>query len=101
MAKHGVRRLPVVDGTGKLVGILSLNDLATAAAKEPQQRLTAATAEAMRVLQAVCAHRQPIRSESAIAPMAPAAITSATPAAPMVIPVTEAARSQAQTQIGT
>ncbi len=58
MAKHGVRRLPVVDGAGKLVGILSLNDLATAVAEDnaPRPGNTIA-AETLRVLTAVCRHR--------------------------------------------
>lgn len=33
MRRHQVRRLPVVDGGGRLVGILSLNDLAREAAR--------------------------------------------------------------------
>ncbi|HEX6811391.1 MAG TPA: CBS domain-containing protein [Planctomycetota bacterium] len=84
MAKHGVRRLPVVDAAGKLVGILSLNDLAVAAAKEPQQRLNGVTADAVRVLQAVCAHRLPLRSEAASAPAAPPTNGAPAPAVPAV-----------------
>lgn len=34
MREHQVRRLPVVDADGKLVGILSLNDIAREAARE-------------------------------------------------------------------
>ncbi len=57
MSKHGVRRLPVLDANGVLVGVLSLNDLAITAAREPVIRNTGATADAMRVLMAVSAHR--------------------------------------------
>ena len=98
MAKHGVRRLPVVDAEGRLVGMLSLNDLATAAAKEPPQKLTAATADAMRVLQAVCAHRQPDRAEAKSAPAALATVAGTTPAPAAIIATS--AKSQAQAQIG-
>ncbi|MFY9346082.1 MAG: CBS domain-containing protein, partial [Planctomycetota bacterium] len=38
MSKHGVRRLPVLDNNGVLAGIVSLNDLALASAKEPPPR---------------------------------------------------------------
>jgi CBS-domain-containing membrane protein len=67
MAKHGVRRMPVLDGNGTVVGIVSLNDLALAAAKEPQSR-GGNTGETMRVLTAVSAHRTP---ESAVATASP------------------------------
>lgn len=74
MAKHGVRRLPVLDASGVLVGLLSLNDLATAASREPAGRAGAVAAEALRVLTAVCAHRE------ATVAAAPAAVAT-TPAA--------------------
>jgi CBS-domain-containing membrane protein len=56
MAKHSVRRLPVLDADGVLVGMLSLADLTRLAAKEPVP-VTRAAADAMRVLQAVAATR--------------------------------------------
>lgn len=66
MGKHGVRRLPVVDADGKLVGIVSLNDFATAIAEGELPKLTnAAAAEALRVLQAVCHHRSAVPSAAA------------------------------------
>jgi len=71
MAKHGVRRLPVVDPNGKLIGILSLNDLATASAEAVHQRIPdIAAAEALRVLTAVSRHRTevPAQPASAAAP---------------------------------
>ncbi|HZN41658.1 MAG TPA: CBS domain-containing protein [Planctomycetota bacterium] len=98
MAKHGVRRLPVVDAEGRLVGMLSLNDLAIAAANEPQQKLTAATADAMRVLQAVCTHRQANPAEAKSAPAALATVAGTTPAPAAIIATS--AKSQAQAQIG-
>jgi CBS domain-containing protein len=78
MAKALVRRLPVVDGNGKLVGILSLNDLARAAAEEPAARgVDSPAAQALRVLVAVCRSRVAVpaaaRSAAAPAPSQPAA----------------------------
>jgi len=97
MAKHGVRRLPVVDAEGRLVGMLSLNDLAIAAAKEPQPKLTAATGDAMRVLQAVCAHRQQSLAETKSAPAALATVAGTTPAPAAIIATSAKGQTQAQT----
>jgi CBS domain-containing protein len=52
MAEHSVRRLPVVDGEGRIRGVVSLNDLARAAHKDE-----AVAREAMTVLTAVCRPR--------------------------------------------
>ena len=81
MGKHGVRRLPVVDGTGKLVGILSLNDLAAAIAEGSPPALTnnVAAAQALRVLEAVSRHRSAVPSRTTPAP-APAASPPVAPA---------------------
>lgn len=49
MIDHRVRRLPVVDADGKLCGVLSLNDLARAAPKDP-----AVGREVLQILTAVC-----------------------------------------------
>jgi len=38
MQEHQVRRLPVVDGAGRLVGLISLNDLAREATREHDHR---------------------------------------------------------------
>ncbi len=38
LREHRIRRLPVVDGEGRLVGILSIDDLARAMARGPLQR---------------------------------------------------------------
>ena len=97
MAKHGVRRLPVVDAEGKLVGMLSLNDLAITAAKEPQAKLTAATADAMRVLQAVCAHRQPNRAETKSTAAALATVADTTPAPAAIVATSTNSQARAQT----
>lgn len=72
MARHAVRRLPVVDANGKLAGLLSLNDLAVRSAPDAPQRLAdPAAAEALRVLAAVCRHRdeQAIAKAAAPAPV--------------------------------
>jgi len=58
MAKQQVRRLPVVDADGKLVGLVSLNDLAGASGENATARIAdPAAAEALRVLTAVCRRR--------------------------------------------
>ncbi|MBL8750088.1 MAG: CBS domain-containing protein [Planctomycetes bacterium] len=44
MAQRQVHRLPVVDAAGKLLGILSLNDLAIASANDPRLAKDALTA---------------------------------------------------------
>lgn len=77
MAKRAVRRLPVVDGTGRLVGLLSLNDLATAIAEHELPAVgNESAAEALRVLQAVCRHRsgvpQAVAQQEASEAVAPA-----------------------------
>jgi CBS domain-containing protein len=81
MAKHGVRRLPVLDAAGMLVGLLSISDLAVAAAKEPAIRGTGTIADAVRVLLAVSAHRTS-EQPAAACPPAPA---SALPTQPLVV----------------
>lgn len=54
MQKHRIRRLPVLDAAGKLVGILSMNDLARHA-QESGHRRSGLTAEGIaRTLAAVC-----------------------------------------------
>ena len=58
MAKHQVRRLPVVDAGGRVVGILSMNDLALAAGDPPARIDGAMATEALRVLSAACRHRE-------------------------------------------
>jgi CBS domain-containing protein len=55
MAQHAIRRLPVVNTAGKLVGILTLGDLALAST--PQQQGQAADADQVALtLAAVCEH---------------------------------------------
>jgi CBS domain-containing protein len=56
MTEHRVRRLPVVDDAGRVVGVLSMNDVV----------LESGTSKAMRIepvlqtLQAICEHYQPL-----------------------------------------
>jgi CBS domain-containing protein len=62
MAAHQVRRLPVVEA-GKLVGMLSLNDLARAAAKRGNKKKPVTPAEIGKTLAAIC--RSPQLKEAA------------------------------------
>ena len=52
MKSHRVRRLPVVDGEGRLKGILSLNDVVTHAG-------AASPAEIVNAMAGICEHRRP------------------------------------------
>lgn len=56
MAKHQVRRLPVVDSNDKPIGILSLNDLAIESAR-PDTRLKNGLAKVAHALAAICRPR--------------------------------------------
>jgi CBS domain-containing protein len=54
MQRHQVRRVAVVDNRGRLVGMLSLNDLARSATKNPRD---VPTDEIARTLAAICQPR--------------------------------------------
>jgi CBS-domain-containing membrane protein len=60
MKSRQVRRLPVLDSDERLVGMLSLNDLALRVARE------VSTDEVASVMAAVCAHRARRVSEEAV-----------------------------------
>ncbi|MBL8727198.1 MAG: CBS domain-containing protein [Planctomycetes bacterium] len=77
MVQHQVHRLPIVDGEGKLAGLLSLNDLAVAG--EQDARIGR---EAFRALAGVCRRRAgvpavPAPATTANAKAAPAGTTKA------------------------
>jgi CBS domain-containing protein len=58
MKLNRVRRVPVVDSSNHLVGILSLNDLALAAAHNGRtKRSQVAQEEVAEILASVCEHR--------------------------------------------
>lgn len=60
MAEGQVRRLPVVSKDGRVLGMLSLNDLILAAERTERKRDDAVTyADVMSVLKAVSSHRLP------------------------------------------
>jgi CBS domain-containing protein len=56
MRQHQVRRLPVVEN-GKLLGIVSINDLALAAAASPGKVGHPTFKDVVQSLQGICAHR--------------------------------------------
>lgn len=82
MAKQQVRRLPVVDADGRLVGLLSLNDLVGASGESSAARIAdPAAAEALRVLVAVCRRRAkvPAVTERTIPILSPSPSPAAKP----------------------
>ncbi|MDX2169447.1 MAG: CBS domain-containing protein [Deltaproteobacteria bacterium] len=60
-----IRRLPVVDDAGRPVGMLSLNDLALAAARPDNGRLGLRREAVLATLAAVSLHRRPPADEPA------------------------------------
>jgi CBS domain-containing protein len=61
LAEGQVRRLPVVDKQGKVVGVLSLNDLILACERGDRKREGSLTyADVMAVLKAISSHRLPV-----------------------------------------
>ena len=71
MATHQVRRLPVVDGAGKLVGIVSINDLALAAQEKGHPQDFACRGVG-KLMAEICAHRVPLQAEPGLAKKLPA-----------------------------
>lgn len=61
MRERQVRRLPVTDPEGRLLGILSLNDIARAAGRgrETKKKQTVKTAEVGETLAGICEPRSP------------------------------------------
>ena len=57
MKRHRVRRIPVIDERGRVVGIVSLNDLARHATAGPKAPVT--PEELTTVMRAICEPRQP------------------------------------------
>lgn len=56
MSKHQIRRLPVIDGTGRPLGVISLNDLAIEAV-QPDTRMKHGVSKIAHTLAAVCQPR--------------------------------------------
>lgn len=85
MAEHQVHRLPIVDGDGRLAGIVSLNDLVSAASEHAFDRAAdQAALAAFRALRGISTHRDKVPmvtggapTPAASAPAATAATTSA------------------------
>jgi CBS domain-containing protein len=60
MAEGQVRRIPVTDRAGKLLGMISLNDIALAAERTERREALPTYTDVMGVLKAVSAHRLPV-----------------------------------------
>jgi CBS domain-containing protein len=58
MAKHQIRRVPIVDAEGMPIGIVSMNDLAIAGI-HPKSEMTHEPSTIAYALAAICAHRNP------------------------------------------
>lgn len=56
MATHKIRRIPVIDGEGRPIGIVSLNDLARESA-QPDTKVKNAAQKVLHTLAAVCTPR--------------------------------------------
>ena len=56
MAKEKIRRLPVVNSDGELVGILSMNDVVLRAEKGDGRKPALSFDDVIRAFQAICAH---------------------------------------------
>ena len=66
MSQFQVRRVPVTDGSGRPVGLLSLTDLARGAEQDSGRRLPEVTeAEVSRTLAAICRPRRDVDSPPA------------------------------------
>jgi CBS domain-containing protein len=60
MGEHQVRRLPVIDEAGHLVGIISMNDIARESARELRKKTQEVTPrELVATLASICRPRQP------------------------------------------
>jgi CBS domain-containing protein len=57
MAQHQVRRLPVVDDSGTLVGVISMNDVVNASHTAPGPDRTRLRQEVIEAMAAICRHR--------------------------------------------
>jgi CBS domain-containing protein len=65
MKRERVRRLPVVDGSGVLQGMLSINDAILATAKGRGRIRSAVSADrVMSALRSICEHRRPAAEEA-------------------------------------
>lgn len=56
MSKERIRRLPVVNTDGNLVGVLSMNDIVLQAERGDGRRPEVSFEEVVRTFQAICAH---------------------------------------------
>lgn len=69
MRQNQIRRVPVLDQSGKLVGIVSLNDLTLTARRQREQEAAEVTpAEISGTLRAICRPRGHLSTQAAFAP---------------------------------
>jgi CBS domain-containing protein len=58
MARHQVRRIPIVDAAGKPLGIVSMNDLAIESV-QPDTAMKHGPSKIAHTMAAICQHRNP------------------------------------------
>jgi CBS-domain-containing membrane protein len=76
MKESRVRRLPVIDARGQIVGIVSLNDLAREAAQRRRRGDCQLAAEVADTLAAICGTRGSVRTESELRAPEPESVPS-------------------------
>jgi CBS domain-containing protein len=75
MRKHQVRRIPVIDGVGKLAGILSVDEIVLHAEKGSEKKYSISYEDIVDTLKAICEHRPAEAAKPATRAAGAAAVT--------------------------